>query len=118
MLAPIVEALVLGLYAAVAVILVRKYVRTRDVGFVWLGVAVVAWPLASLLLRFGERDVVDRVFHHRSVIYPFNLIGQDQHRIFTLMTYFSLSKQLIGVCFLLVAVIYLAKGRSSVDIVG
>ena len=32
-------ALVVILHLAIAVFLVRKYVRTRDVGFIWLGSA-------------------------------------------------------------------------------
>jgi hypothetical protein len=38
------EALAVLMYTAVAVVLVRTYLRTRDVGFVRLGVAVIAWP--------------------------------------------------------------------------
>jgi hypothetical protein len=38
---------------ALALVLVRKYIRTRDVGFVWLGLAGVIWPLVSGLLVSG-----------------------------------------------------------------
>jgi hypothetical protein len=29
----------------VAIVLVRKYLRSRDPGLIWLVIAVVAWPL-------------------------------------------------------------------------
>jgi hypothetical protein len=37
----------LVLYLAIAVILVRRYLRTRDIGFIWLGAAVLVWPIIS-----------------------------------------------------------------------
>ena len=75
----VLAALAVVLHFVIAIILVRKYLRTRDVGFVWLGVAVVIWPLVSLLLERGERSLIDRVVHHRVVgFYPFSLVSMGK----------------------------------------
>src|SRR5260370_18895100 len=50
MLPSILSWLALVSPLALAIVLVRKYVRTRDIGFVWLGAAGVIWPLVSGLL--------------------------------------------------------------------
>jgi hypothetical protein len=102
-------ALALGLHVAIAAILVRQYLRTRDAGLVWLGVAVVVWPLASRLLEAGERVSIDRAIRHQFVIYPFSLIGSGQVGIGSLVTSFAVFQQLIGLCLLLVAVLYLSR---------
>lgn len=102
------------LYLALAVVLVRKYLRTRDVGFVWLGVAVVIWPLVSGLLEVGERSLIDRLVHGHSVgFYPFSLVERGQMSAGFLMTSLRLAQQVIGVCLLLVAVLYLYKAKSN-----
>jgi len=41
------------LYLAVAALLVHKYRQTRDVGFIWLGSAVLIWPLLARLLAYA-----------------------------------------------------------------
>ena len=53
MLPSILSWLALVSPLALAIVLVRKYLRTCDMGFVWLGVAGVIWPLVSGLLVSG-----------------------------------------------------------------
>ena len=77
-LAVILLVTVVALHLAIALLLLRRYLRTRDIGFIWLGVAVVVWPLVSRLLDAGERASIDRAIHHESVIYPFSLIERGQ----------------------------------------
>jgi hypothetical protein len=60
MLVTILAVTALLLHLAIAVILVRKFIQTRGIGFIWLGAAVVAWPLLSKLLDAGERVLIDR----------------------------------------------------------
>jgi hypothetical protein len=103
----------LVLLVAIAVILVRRYLRTREIGFIWLGAAVVVWPLVSRLLETGERVSIDRALHHQSVIYPFSMVESGQISIGSLLASLAISQQLIGVCLLLIAVLYLAKLKSS-----
>jgi hypothetical protein len=106
--------LVIVLHIALPVALVRKYWLTRDVGFVWLGVAVVIWPLVSQVLRYGGRVFVDRLGKGEPVgFYPFSLVERGQMSLGDLVIWLSLFGQLIGVSLLLVAVHYLCKPKSN-----
>jgi hypothetical protein len=101
------------LHLAITVILVRQYLRTRDVGFVWLGVAVVLWPVISRLLKSGEMVFLDRVIRHQSVgFYPFTLVARGQMTIGTFVRSFAVSQEFIGVCLLLVAILYLSRAKN------
>ena len=61
-------ALTIFLHLAIAVILVQKYRRTKDVGFIWLGLAVVIWPLVSGVFAVAvQQPLLDRVAHHQAV---------------------------------------------------
>jgi hypothetical protein len=85
-----------------AVLLVRTYRRTHDIGFIWLGVAVLVWPLAARLLWAGlGYFVVDAggvgPFQSRAVMQPL----------------FTMSQQVCGLVLLLVAVLRLGKARMA-----
>ena len=113
-MANILVALALVLHLAIAVVLVRKYLRTRDVGFVWLGLAVVIWPLVSRLLEHGELVLIDRLVKGQSVGYfPFSLVERGQITIGGLVTSLNLLQQLVGIGLLLVAVLYLYKTKGN-----
>jgi hypothetical protein len=107
----ILAALAFGLHIVIAFILVRKYLRTRDIGFVWLGVAVVVWPLLSKLLDGGERILVDRVLKHQPVVYPFTLVEHGNIKIGRLLTTLGAGQQFIGIVLLTIAVLYLYRAN-------
>ena len=111
MLLNILSILGLVLYIAIAAILARQYLRTRNIGFVWLGVAVVIWPVVSRLLEAEEKVYLVRLIHHQSVFYPFTLVANGQMTMGRLVESFAVFQQLIGVCLLLVAVFYLSVAR-------
>jgi hypothetical protein len=109
----ILLASALVLHIAIAAVLVRQYLRTRDVGFVWLGVAVVIWPGISRLLEGGEKIFIDRLIRHQSVgFYPFTLVASGGMTSGSLVMSLAVFQQLIGVCLLLVAVLYLARAKN------
>jgi hypothetical protein len=113
----VLAALAVVLHFVIAIVLVRKCVRTRDVGFVWLGAAVVIWPLVSRLLELGERSLIDRLAQHRVVgFYPFSLVEHGQMTLGGLVAPLSWFQQLIGICLLLVAVLYLSKTKNTTDL--
>lgn len=115
-LATILFALALLLHLAIAVVLIRKYVRTHDVGLIWLGIAVVVWPLVSRMLDWGSGRLVNRIVHHESVgLYPFSLVASGQITIGELVLYLGLVRQLVGVCLLFIAVLYLANTRNTLQ---
>jgi hypothetical protein len=94
-------ALLVALYLAIAIVLVRKYLRTRDVGLAWLGGAVVVWPLLSLPFEYGQRVLIDRIGSG-----PFATVGE-------LVMYIAYSRQLIGLALLFAAVLFLGQTKSQ-----
>lgn len=110
----IVSALLL--HVAIAVVLVRRYLRTRDAGLIWLGIAVVVWPLVSRMLQLASRPFIDRLVHHEWIgFYPFKLVATGQMTIGQLVIYLGSLSQLVGICLLFVAVLYLANPRNQVQ---
>jgi hypothetical protein len=103
-------ALAAVLQLAIAATLVRKYVRTQDVGFVWLGMAVIIWPFAKALLT---RVFFDRFIRGQLGFYPFSLVDHGQISVGSFVTLVNLLQQLIGFGLLLVAVLYLCKAKSN-----
>ena len=105
---------------ALALVLVRKYIRTRDVGFVWLGLAGVIWPLVSGLLVSGlliqDKAVMIAVMitGHFFRFYPFSLHRQASAG--SVVVVFWSVQQLIGVGLLLVAVLYLHRMKSNINV--
>jgi hypothetical protein len=118
MLLTILAIAAILLHLAIGVILVRKFIQTRDIAFIWLGGAVVIWPLLSRLLDVGERILIDRTLNHRwTPFYPFTLVERGQMTLGTLVASMALFQQLLGVLLLLIAVLYLAKTKSPASAV-
>lgn len=115
MFSSVLVALTIILYVALAVVLVRKYLRTRDVGFVWLGVAVIIWPIVSrVLLSYSESILMRRLSNGQPVgFYPFSLVEGGHMTIGSLVLSLNLLQQLIGNGLLLVAVFYLYKSKDK-----
>jgi hypothetical protein len=102
------------LHVALAIVLVRKYFRTKDVGFLWLGAAVVIWPPVSRLLDLGWRYAIDHVVNHEwGGLYPFSLVEHGRMTLGELTTCFTLLEQLVGVSLLFLSILYLSKTKSS-----
>ena len=85
----------MGLQVAIVILLARKYLRTREVGFIWLGAAVVIWPLMSRLLDSGKRFVIESHW----------LKGH----IGNFMALTNFIQQFIGTILLFLAVLYLSR---------
>ena len=114
LLSYIFAGLLVLLYLAIAVVLVMKWLRTRDTGIVWLAVAVIIWPLISCLLKWRETIEVHHLMRHEPVdFFPFSLVGQGKATIWGLFTTLNSLQQLVGVGLLLVAVIYLYRGKGD-----
>jgi len=97
------STLVVAFYLALAVVLIRKYLRTRDVGFVWLGVAVVVWPLVSFLVRPAMGALFQRMIRGQIEIGQMT-VGQAAYIVGSI-------QQLITLGLLLVAAILLSRTR-------
>jgi hypothetical protein len=84
-----------GLQVAIVILLARKYLRTREVGFIWLGAAAVIWPLMSRLLDWEKQFVIESHW----------LKGY----IGNFMTLTNFMQQFIGTILLFLAVLYLSR---------
>jgi hypothetical protein len=110
----ILAGITLVCYLAIVAFLARQYFRTRDVGLIWLAVAVVIWPFVSRMLQAGEKVFIDRLVRHQPVdLFPFSLVDKGQLTLGSLMLLLTYTQQLIGVALLLVAVLYLSKMKIS-----
>ncbi|MES2222886.1 MAG: hypothetical protein V4587_18195 [Acidobacteriota bacterium] len=104
------------LYVAIAVVLVVKWIRTRDIGIAWLGIAVVIWPWIAGLLRWGETIQIRRLVRHQTVgFFPFSLVEHGNATIGGLFTTLNSLQQLIGAGLLLIAVMYLYNGKNAIN---
>ena len=100
----------IGLAVAIIVALIRKYLRTRDVGFVWLGVAAVIWPFASGFLAASLRMLVQRSINGNPVaVYPLSLIGHGELTYGSVLAVFSMTRQVIATGLMLIAILYLHR---------
>ena len=94
----------------IGVILLQKYTRTRQIGYVWLGVAVVVWPLITLMLNVAERYVLASYSSGQlNGVYPFSLVQQGQASIGGLVGLFNVVESMIGIGLLMVAVVLLGN---------
>lgn len=114
MLPTLLAASVLVFYLAIAVLLIRKYLRTRDVAFIWLGVAVLVWPVVSrLLLDPLAHLAIDRLTHGEAIgLFPFTLVEHGRMTLGTLVVSMAWAQELVGICLLFIAVLYLSKAHT------
>jgi hypothetical protein len=114
MAAMLFSVLTIALRLVIGVVLVRKYSLTRDRGFLWLGVAVVIWPLIAMMLNSAERMLLASFSNGQMAgVYPFTLVAQGQASISGLVSIFAFFENLIGMALLMVAVLMLGKSREG-----
>ena len=96
------------LYLAVAVLLVWKYRRTRDAGFIWLGLPLVVFPFVALPLALWLQAGVDRLALGGQVSgFPFSLVEQGRLSMGVLLTLLNLLQHVVWGIFALVSVLAL-----------
>lgn len=94
-------------YLALGAGLTIKYLRTRDQGFIWLGLAVVVWPLVT-----GRLD--HALIHHvvTGQLVKATFLGEPLS-IGSLVTAIYSIQDLIKVGLLLIAIFWLCKAKSD-----
>ncbi|HTW64392.1 MAG TPA: hypothetical protein VME17_07235 [Bryobacteraceae bacterium] len=102
----LVPLLIPAIYALLAIVLLLKFLRTRDIGFVWLGAAIIVWPLAS---GFLGRVLLDRTLHHLPALYPFSLVEQGRMALGEVVFVTGAVGQVIQLGLFLTAVLYLSR---------
>jgi hypothetical protein len=91
-----------------------KYRRTRDIGFLWLGLALVVWPLAEGLLVSWQRPAFERLVSGESVGYfPFSLVKAGKMTPGELVVTLRYCYRLIGLTLGLLAVAFLHRRKQS-----
>jgi len=102
------------LYSAVAVLLVWKYRRTRDAGFLWLGLPLVLLPIMALPLALWLQVGVDRLVLGQQVsAFPFTLVEQGCLTMGGFLTLLNLVEHMVWGVLALVAVLALNGSRKA-----
>ena len=90
------------LYIIATVLLVRRYLRARDAGLLWLGAAVLVWPYMSRLLEREELHLA-----------PSRLLLGEQMTSGNFYTLLQSFNHVIGAGLVLVAILYLTKSGAK-----
>ncbi len=104
-------------FIGIVYVMVIKYRRTRDRGFIWLGLALVIWPLVAHCLEVGERVLIDRLSEGQTVsLYPFSLVSRGRITIGYLKATLILLHRFIENALILVALVKLHRGKRTVGL--
>jgi len=73
----VAAAVYVVLYLAIALCVVVKYRRTRVQGYLWLGLALVVWPVVDVILsRTVEGALVsNNADSHSTLVFPPHLVA-------------------------------------------
>jgi hypothetical protein len=96
------------LYLALAAILIRKFKATGDVGFVWLAVATVLWPILVNLIG-GQIMRYSTNVHPAKAAAAVSTSYGALHPPSLLLTSFDLAQKAVGVVLMIVAVLALSS---------
>ena len=102
-------SLALASYLALGAGLVVKYIRTRDQGFIWLGLAVIVLPLVTGPL---DRVLIHHLVSGRSTIENQTFLGEPLS-IGNLVSSLYSIQNLIRAGLLLISIFYLCKEDSG-----
>lgn len=97
-------ALAFGFQIATATVLFRTYHRTRSIGFLWLAIAAVVWPIL-----FQSPQRIMRLLH------LFNLVESGTITLAALTVFVFYLKYLISASVLMAAITYLCKTRQMIS---
>ena len=102
-----------ALYASVLAAIAVGYIRTRNGGLIWLGIALFIWPLAwTLLTHTVIRPGLEQVSTGEPTgIFPFTLVERGQMTLGSLLVVMSYVQQIGRYALMLVAVLKLAASR-------
>lgn len=96
------------LYGAVFALLVWKYGRTGDAGFLWLGLPLVVLPLVAVPLALWLQAGVDKLLLGKQVsLFPFTLVEQGRLTMGSLLTLLNLVQHVVWGLLSLIAVLAL-----------
>ena len=83
-------------FLMIPLVLVRKYLSTRDRGLLVLGVALVVWPLVAEILTALVMVEMDHLAADLPVVYPFSLFAQGTRPLGDLIAMLRLLGRLVS----------------------
>jgi len=111
---PLLTVAGIVLYLAIIAALVHKYRRTRDQGFLWLGVPLVILPLLGVPLDHELQLAVDMLAGGGRVgFFPFTLVERGTISLGSLVLLLGLVRQLEWSGLMLTAILMLHKSKPS-----
>jgi len=100
------------LLVAIACVIVIKYRKTRDPGFLWLGAGVLLWPLLTIGIAYGVDVMINRVKAGENVgVYPFSLIETGRATVGYVTMSFRPLSHIIALALILVGVMILYRKK-------
>lgn len=103
-----------ALFVAIAWVLVLKYLRTRDKGFLWLAAAFIVWPLINSLLGHGNAIMLNRLADGEPVgWFPFTLVEAGRLTTGDLVAMFAYIREAIRSALILIGIASLHKTRAT-----
>ncbi len=103
------SAVLFFLYLWLAAILVRKYKATGDLGFVWLAIATIAWPIVA-----GYAG--GQLAHHYLSAHPCK--PHDAMKSPDVLALFNLGQRAVELLLLMVAVRFFGKTEEGTPSAG
>jgi hypothetical protein len=102
-----------ALYLVLAAVLISKYRRTQDTGFLWFGIAVILWPLAFHFMDKGAGALLRRSMLGQSLgWYPFSfLVERGDVSLDILVEVFILVTKVVSAGLFLVAALRFHKTK-------
>ena len=91
-------------------VLATSYARTRNAGFLLLGVAVFVWPFVSRLIDGAQHYFLDRMSHRPEGLYNLARADFSFADLLTVVNTLTYLRGVVGLILMLIAVVYLARG--------
>jgi hypothetical protein len=108
------SAIVFVLYLVLLATLLRKYKSTGEAGFVWLGLAVIVWPILSNLLGWGGHALIEHIVSNH-LFKPKASQGAGLNPTDSLSILLDFVRQFVGIILLLISVHFLAVKRTEAE---
>ncbi len=101
---------VLGIVlVALAVLLVSRYLTTRNVGYLVLAVALVAWPVLLTPLDLYTKAQVDAVLNGGEVSYPFTLAAEGGATVGDVVAFLGYARDTVRLLLIFLGFVLLAR---------
>jgi len=98
---------------SVGVVLARLFLRTRNAGYIILGVALSVWPILWALPSFFFRAQIDKLVSGEPVLFPFSLV-EGRMTVGELVATLNYTGQIIQAGLILVGLLLLSRKTNSV----